>query len=125
MKLSDELKKCGITKSQLAEEMNVSRQTVQRMGEEITPEVRMILNAAKEPEYTWLDLPVSAFEGRGRGTPAEINGKMCVMVSRGWIQDEGEMKSEQGIISEKDWKARLDYTCRHGRDGWSCKICLK
>lgn len=121
MGLSDELKKVGLTKTKLAEMMGVSRMTINRMGESVTPEVQTVLNSLNEPPYEWLDIPIERFNGKGRGTP--VDG--YVMVSRGWIQDDGEMKVEQGVVTEKAWKDRMDWTCRHGLEGWSCKRCLK
>lgn len=121
MSLTKELEKVGMTKTELAEALGVSRKTIQRMGEEITPEVKRILNMSKEPPYEWLDIPLSKFDGKGRGTP--VDG--FVMVSRGWIQDEGETKVLQGVVSEKAWRERMDWTCKHGLEGWSCKRCLK
>lgn len=43
MKLSEELRARGLTKSKLADLLDVSRQTVHRMGEDISDEVLTIL----------------------------------------------------------------------------------
>ena len=70
-----------------------------------------------EPPYKWQKVSqetLQLFNGKGRGVP--VNG--LVLVSRG-----GEI--EDSVVTEKDWKARLDYTCKHGQEGWSCKVCLK
>ena len=115
--LTEALKDVNLTKSDLAEMLNVSRKTIQRMGEEIYPEVRKILNALKEPNYKWLDTNQSLFIGHGRGCPVEKDGKRYVMISL-------KGNDNHGVVSEEDWKARLDYTCKHGREGWSCKECL-
>lgn len=115
--LTVELAKAGVTKSKLAELLNVSTKTISRMGDEISAEVRVILNSLKEPEYSWIkvtDEIFSFFDGVGRGTPV----KGFVLISRG-------SNKEDGVVTEDEWKARLDYTCKHGRQGWGCKVCLK
>jgi hypothetical protein len=67
-----------------------------------------------EPDYKWLKVPLSLFDGKGRGMP--VDG--FVLISR-------SSDIEDSVVSEEDWKARLDYCCKHGREGWSCKECLK
>ena len=125
MTLTQALAEAGINKTELAERLGVSRQTIHRMGEDITPQVQTLLNSLKEPPYTWQDIPIKEFDGLGRGTPKKIDGKSYVMVSKGWIRVDGELQTEQGVLTEKDWLARLDYACKHGREGWSCKVCLR
>jgi len=82
--------------------------------------------SAKEPDYTWLDISPKLFDGVGRGTPIKIENRedRCVLISKGWVTIEGGQDLTQGVVSEEAWKARLDYTCKHGRPGWSCKPCL-
>lgn len=125
MTLTQELEQVGITKTQLAELLNVNRKTIQRLGEDITPEIRTILDSLKEPPYKWLPVSPDLFDGYGRGVPIEVEGQRVVLVSKGFRKDKDGAWVEQGVVSEKDWKARLDYTCKHGREGWSCKLCLK
>jgi len=118
MGLTEELARVSITKTQLAEELGVNRKTVQRMGEDITPEVRRVLNAAKEPDYKWQAVTndfMEELKSHGRGVP--VNGYVLVANK--------DKNSFGSVVSEKDWLARLDYTCKHGREGWSCKECLK
>lgn len=122
MKLSEELAKRSLTKTELSEMMGVSRKTIQRMGEEVSREVLAVID---EPPYEWLDIPLSIFDGKGRGVPVERDGKRVVMISRGWRNIEGGLDLDQSVVSEADWKLRLNYTCKHGRDGWACKKCLK
>jgi len=80
MVLSDELKIRGLTKKQLADMMGVSRQTIQRMGEEVTDEVLQAIQGyvpkvgerVKEPdEYT--DNEIAALIARRGGLDADTN----------------------------------------------------
>lgn len=45
--LNEALEKAGVTKAKLAELMNVNRKTISRMGDNLTPEVEVILNTFK------------------------------------------------------------------------------
>lgn len=64
------------------------------------------------PPYKALK-PDGRFEEVGRGCVR--NG--MVMISLGW----GE---EDIMVSESDWRARMDFKCPHKLSGWSCKRCL-
>jgi hypothetical protein len=118
MTLTEELDRVNLTKSELAERLGVNRKTIQRMGEEITDEVRKILNASKEPKYDWVKVPPDLMEElkkNGRGVP--VDGYVLVATK--------DSSSFGSVVSEEAWRARLDWTCKHGREGWSCKECLK
>ena len=67
-----------------------------------------------EPDYKWQKVKIEEFDGKGRGVP--VNG--FVLISRG-----GEI--EDCVVTEEDWRARLTYACKHGQEGWSCKVCLR
>jgi len=56
MSLNELLKQSGISKSKLASLMGVSRQTVQRLGDEVTPEVLEALSTY-EPIVEALKMP--------------------------------------------------------------------
>lgn len=122
MTLSELLEQKNITKTELAKILGVSRMTVQRMGEDIPSSVLAKLD---EPPYTWLPVNPSHFDGHGRGQPITVEGQRVVLISKGWNKVEGGLDLDQGVVSEEDWKARLDYTCKHGREGWACKLCLE
>lgn len=60
------------------------------------------------------DIDQEIFKGVGRGVP--VSG--YVLVSK------DSENSENIVVSEKDWLARLSNICSHGFNGWSCKACL-
>ena len=71
-----------------------------------------------EPFYEWKTVPpdiMKELETQGRGVP--VKGYVLIATK--------DKDSFGSVVSEEDWRARLDYTCKHGREGWSCKECLK
>ena len=79
MKLNEALKERGLTKQKLAELMGVSRQTIQRMGNEVTDEALEAINGyvipvaeiAKSPEdYT--DDEIKDICKRRGGMPGDV-----------------------------------------------------
>jgi hypothetical protein len=118
MGLTEELDRANLTKSELADRLGVNRKTIQRMGEDIPPEVQSILNECREPDYKWETVTPTFMEelkSHGRGVP--VNGYVLIATK--------DKNSFGSVVSEKSWRARLDWTCKHGRPGWSCKTCLK
>lgn len=116
--LTEELTKANLTKQELADRLGVNRKTIQRMGEEVTPEVQTILNECREPDYEWQTVSkdiLNELTSRGRGVP--VNGYVLISTK--------DKESFGSVVTEKAWRARLDWTCKHGREGWSCKACLK
>src|SRR3990167_2787369 len=66
------------------------------------------------------EIDQSRFEGHGRGVA--VDG--YVLVSLGIVPD-GQI--ECGVVTEQNWRARLDQSCLHDGQrlsGWSCKECL-
>lgn len=70
-----------------------------------------------EPPYDWVKLKEREFPSLDDFPSRGVVVQGHVLVSKGG--------DEHGVITEKDWLARLDYACKHGREGWSCKECLK
>jgi hypothetical protein len=71
-----------------------------------------------EPHYEWKTVSHDLMEElkrHGRGCP--VNGYVLVATK--------DSNSFGKVVSEEDWRARLDWTCKHGQEGWSCKGCLK
>ena len=70
-----------------------------------------------EPVYKWQTVPhlMEELKSNGRGVP--VKGFVLVGTK--------DKNSYGSVVSEEDWRARLDWTCKHGREGWSCKECLK
>lgn len=63
------------------------------------------------------EIDQSIFDGKGRFFP--VDG--YVLISLGRVPDD---MPEHGVVTEKDWLARLDHKCKHGYSGWTCKACL-
>lgn len=71
-----------------------------------------------EPHYEWQKVDKEILDeltAQGRGVPV----KGFVLIS---TKDKNSFGS---VVTEESWRARLDWTCKHGREGWSCKECLK
>ena len=71
-----------------------------------------------EPFYEWEKVTNDLYEElkrNGRGVP--VNGHVLVATK--------DKDSFGSVVTEEAWRARLDWTCKHGREGWSCKGCLK
>jgi len=91
MLLNDELKAVGLTKTKLAEILNVSRQTVQRMGDDVNEEILTIIrnylpkqgDRVKEPiDYTHDE--IRALCKRRGGLEAETKPPKDGEVSPSW-----------------------------------------
>jgi len=66
------------------------------------------------------EVDLKIFDGHGRFSP--VNG--FVLVSR---RSEPNGNTIHGVVTEHDWRARLDQSCVHDGQrlaGWSCKECL-
>ena len=90
----------------------------------VTPVTRNTVTQDKPPEIVtpvtsiWHpEINIKMFEGRGRMSP--VNG--YVMVSK---RSEPNGNTVNGVVTEADWRARLDKICTHGLAGWACKECL-
>lgn len=84
----------------------------------VEPETKR--NAAFVPYRTQPHVPLSLFDGFGRGTVRRhTDGRDYVMVSRHVGPDLGEL----GVVSAVDWSVRLGQRCEHGRAGWACHRC--
>jgi len=66
------------------------------------------------------EVDIKIFDGHGRFSP--VNG--FVLVSR---RSEPNGNTLHGVVTEHDWRTRLDQSCVHDGQrlsGWSCKPCL-
>ncbi len=144
--LTEALETAGINKTRLAELLNVNRKTVQRMGDELTPDVQAVLSkipkteptiprtvsgttekyaeAIKVQPYDMLapikwhpEINQKIFDGHGRGVP--VDG--FVLISMGRVADN---MPECQVVAETDWMTRLAHKCDHSYKGWTCKPCL-
>lgn len=71
-----------------------------------------------EPFYQWETITPTLMEelkAHGRGVP--VNGYVLISTK--------DKDSFGSVVTEEAWRQRLDWTCKHGREGWSCKECLK
>jgi len=78
-----------------------------------------VSNSAKavSKSVSWQNVDQSIFDGHGRGVP--VNG--YVLIGLGKV---GEDRPENGVVTVADWQSRMDYTCQHNFNGWTCKACL-
>ncbi len=53
LSLNELLESAGITKAQLADLMGVSRKTITRMGDDVTPEVQAVVSKHEAPAQIW------------------------------------------------------------------------
>ncbi len=151
--LTEALESAGITKIELAEKLGVSRKTVTRMGDTITPEVVRVLaectiSVSLDSAVTecTIGVPYSIDTGIGKPVVTDaqpppfkwqdkpesmFDGKGrgvpvdgFVMVARKYIKTDGFTDTVHGVVTQQDWLARLKYKCPHDYKGWTCKKCL-